>query len=72
MFLALLLDINRVHTSLCAGAKEHVAKGYAAMAAARDAGAAAEHEVEAAMSDANQLLAMALAVVANGSIDAHA
>ena len=67
---ALLAAVFKVQTSLDAAAREHVARGYAAMAAAQDAGAAAEHEVEAAMDDAGQLLTMALTAVASGPIGA--
>ena len=65
---ALFAAVFKVQTNLDAAAREHVARGYAAMATAREAGAAAEHAVDAAMDDAGQLLTMALTAVANGSV----
>jgi hypothetical protein len=66
---AFLLAVSAVHTRASAGAEEHVVRGHAAVAAARDAGAAAEHEVDSAMDDISQLLVIAMTAVANSPPD---
>ena len=53
---ALMLAFNRVQASLIAGTQAHMASGYAAAAAARDAGVEAEHAVGEAMDEAGRIL----------------